>query len=109
MNTMFPFMKLDGEQTHITEPYVSSPPALLIIDERGMVWTLGFQIAAPSNHGYMSNYETKYEAPKGEFAFNVLKNGQNVGEFASRIERRKGKVRILTATGWKNWTGVCFV
>ena len=109
MTTVFPFMRLNGEQTHITESYVSSPPALLIVDERGDVWTLGFQLAAPRSTDLMERYQTRHEAPKGEFAFNVLKNGLNVGEFASRIERRKGKVRILTATGWKNYTGVCFV
>ena len=109
MTTLFPFMRLRGEQTHMTESYVSSPPALLIIDERGDVWTLGFTLATPRSTDLMERYQTRYEAPKGEFAFNVLKNGHNVGEFASRIERRKGKVRILTATGWKIWNGNQFL
>lgn len=82
-----------GEQTHITEAYVSSPPALVIVDERGDVWTLG------TEYGY---------GPRGEFAFNVLCNGQNTGEFASRIERRAGKIRIFGAQGWKVWTGQSF-
>jgi hypothetical protein len=109
MTTLFPFMRLQGEQTHITEEYVSSPPALMIIDERGAVWTLGFTRATPRESDLQQKFRTNYEAPRGEFAFNVLRNGQNVGEFASRIERRRGKVRILTATGWKVWTGTAFV
>src|SRR5689334_22102655 len=105
MSTTFPYMKLLSEQTHITESYVSSPPALVIIDERGDTWTLGFTLAAPNLSALKERYETRWEAPRGEFAFNVLRNGQNVGEFASRIERRHGKVRIFTTTGWKRWTG----
>ena len=62
------------------------PPALTITDEPGAIWTLGFRFGA---------------APRGEFAFNVLRNGQETGEIASRIERRKGQVRIFTAQGWK--------
>lgn len=89
-----PFMFRHGEQTHITENYVSSPPALTITDERGDLWCLGF---------------TPGEAPRGEFAYDVLRNGVQTGEVASRIERRGGRVRIFTATGWKRWTGASFV
>ncbi len=92
-----PFMVRHGAQTHITEAYVSSPPALTLTDERGDLWCLGFH-GAP--HG---------EVPGGEFAYNVLRNGVEVGEFASRIERRAGRIRIFTANGWKWWTGVSFV
>jgi hypothetical protein len=89
-----PFMIRHGEQTHITEEYVSSPPALTIIDERGDLWCLGFNAGT---------------APRGEFAYNVLKNGVETGEIASRIERRGGRIRIFTADGWKRWTGAGFV
>jgi hypothetical protein len=89
-----PFMVRQGPQTHITESYVSSPPALTITDERGDVWVLGF------NYG---------SSPRGEFAFNVLRNGTETGEIASRIERRGGRIRIFTANGWKRWTGVSFI
>lgn len=91
------FMVRHGEQTHITESYVSSPPALTLIDERGDLWCLGFT-AAP--HG---------KVPGGEFAYDVLRNGEPTGEFASRIERRGGRIRIFTADGYKRWTGVSFV
>lgn len=83
---ILPYMIRQGEQQHITEEYVSVPPALTITDETGAIWTLGFSFGA---------------APRGEFAFNVLRNGQETGETASRIERRRGRIRIFTATGWK--------
>ena len=83
-----------GEQTHITDSYVSSPPALVIVDETGVIWTLG---------------TTPGPAPSGEFAFDVMRNGQRVGEYASRIECRCGKVRIFTRSGWRNWSGRSFV
>ena len=79
-------MVLNGEQKHITENYVSVPPALTITDETGAIWTLGF------NFG---------KAPKGEYAFNVLRNGVSTGHFASRIERRKNEIWIFTINGWK--------
>jgi len=83
------------EQTHITEEYVSSPPALLIVDETGAVWTLGMQME-------------RFNTPRGEYSFPVLRNAQPTGEIASRIERRGGKIRIFTTTGWKQWTGRSF-
>lgn len=93
----WPFMVPQGEQRHITESYVSVPPALIITDERGDVWTFGFQLAP------------KKLSPDGEFAFNVLRNGIDTREMASRIERRSGKVRIFTFVGWKWWNGKTFV
>lgn len=89
------YMLPPKEQTHITENYVSSPPALLVVDETGAVWTLGMQM-----HSMRANF--------GEFCFAVLRNGQPTGEVASRIERRNGKIRIFTDTGWKRWLGHSF-
>jgi hypothetical protein len=96
VNRYFPFMRLQPgqEQTHITEAYVSIPPACTICDETGAIWTIGFRMHALG--------------PKGEYSFNVLRNGAETGEFASRIERRNGKVRIFTVDGWKNWNGRSF-
>lgn len=94
---VLPYMVPSGPQTHITESYVSTPPALLIVDERGAHWTLGETFARMS------------DAPGGEFAFNVLRNGMDTGEFASRIERRQGKIRIFTRQGWKVWSGRSFI
>lgn len=93
----FPFMKWEGEQKFITESYVSVPPALIIVDEQKAVWTIGFTTAP------------KDITPDGEYAFDVLRNGIFVGEFASRIERRKGRIRIFTRDGWKWWTGTSFI
>lgn len=95
-NAPLPFMVRQGEQRHITEAYVSVPPALTITDECGDVWTMGFQRAQLES------------SPRGEFAFNVLRNGIDAGEIASRIERRNGKVRVLTKQGWKIWNGRFF-
>ena len=94
---ILPFMILQGEQRHITEHYVSVPPALTITDETGAVWTLGFQTAP------------RGKSPDGEYAFNVLRDGLEVGEIASRIERRNSRVRIFTVDGWKRWTGYSFI
>ena len=98
MNTIIhPFMRLQGEQQFLTENYVSVPPALTILDEQGAVWTLGFN-AAPRG-----------KSPNGEFAFDVLRNGMDTGEIASRIERRGGRIKIFTRDRWKSWTGVTFI
>jgi hypothetical protein len=84
------YRRLDGEQHFVTENYVSSPPALIVLDECGSVWSLGFQ---------------RGPAPKGEYAFSVLKDGYPTGVFASRIERRGGRIRCFTGEGWKIWSG----
>ena len=94
---IYPFMRLQGEQQYLTENYVSVPPALTILDEQGAVWTLGFNTAP------------RGKSPNGEFAFDVLRNGVDTGEIASRIERRGGKIRIFTRDGWKKWTGLTFI
>ena len=89
------YMLRPKEQFHQTEEYVSSPPALIIYDERGDVWTLGLTL-----------YEN---GPRGEYAFDILRNGVNMGERGSRIERRGGAIRIFTPEGvWKRWTGKSF-
>jgi hypothetical protein len=78
------------EQVHLTENYVSSPPALTIFDETGAVWCLDSDMQP---------------GPMGEYAFSVLRNGQRTGAVASRIERRNGKIRVFTVDGWRRWTG----
>lgn len=88
---------LPQEQRHITETNVSSPPALIITDVDGARWCMGTEFARMD------------DSPRGEFAFNVLRNGVETGEYASRIERRRGKIQIFTRQGWKQWTGRGFV
>src|SRR3990167_5811904 len=95
---ILPYMRRPAEQTHITESYVSSPPAAVIIDDAGDVWTLGLTMRRQQS-------TTGGIAPNGEYAFNVLRNGINIGEFASRIEYRAGRLRIFTSDGWKHWNG----
>ena len=102
MNPYYQAITPQGEQQHVTESYVAVPPALMITDEQGDVWSLGLT-QAPQG-----------KSPDGEFAFPVLRVRRNgvidsLGEYASRIERRGGRVRIFTVEGWKRWTGITFV
>ena len=77
-----------------TELYVSIPPACLITDTTGALWTFGFEQLIW----------------KGEFAFSVMRNDISTGEYATRIEYRRDRylgrnvVRILGQTGWKTWS-----
>lgn len=79
-------MVRNEEQKYITENYVSIPPALIITDEAGSIWTLGFVTGPISG---------------GEFTFNVLRNGVDTGEYANRIERRKNEIWIYGPEEWK--------
>lgn len=83
-----------GEQAHITEAYVSIPPALVITDNEGALWTLGFD---------QGGWRT------GEYEFDVVRNAKKTGEHACRIEFRGGKVRIFGSAGWRTWNGRTFV
>lgn len=96
-NPVHDYMLPEKEQHYITESYVSSPPAARVTDERNDVFALGYA------------YQVQRDAPHGEYAFNVLRNGFDTGEFASRIERRNGKIRIFTRNGYKVWNGRSFV
>lgn len=87
-------MKLRGEQFFETENYVSTPPALLVLEGDGTVWTLGFN---------------RQFGPRGEYSFDVLRNGTWTSEWASRIERRMGRIRIFTVEGFKLWNGHSFI
>jgi|SRR6185312_14139140 len=90
----------------ITENYVSSPPAAWVVDSAGAVFELGTQrYVDPNATAFRQRYDTD---PRGQFAFNVICNGVDTGEFASTIERRKGRIRIYTREGWKVWNGRSF-
>jgi len=88
-----PWMVVQGEQGHVTENYISVPPALHLTDSAGQRWTFGFITAE------------KEQSPQGEFAFEVLRDGIGMGEIASRLELRNGVVRVFTRHGWKRWLG----
>lgn len=85
----FPFMRSPGEHMPITEGYVCIPPALVIRDGKGNLWTLGFD---------MGGWRT------GEFEYDVVRNANKTGEKACRIEFRGGKVRIFGVAGWRTWS-----
>ncbi|HJT77677.1 MAG TPA: hypothetical protein VJ739_10795 [Gemmataceae bacterium] len=88
------FMVWPGPQEYETDNGVTVPPALRIVDERGALWTLGFETAP------------RELSPEGEFAFDVLRDGVPVpGAVASRVEYRCGQVRIFTRSGWRRWLG----
>lgn len=91
---ILPYMVRQAPQEHVTESYVSSPPALVIVDAMGNIWTLGLQMMP---------------GPMGEFSFDVLRNGQPTGGVASRIEYQHSRVRIFGTYGYKRWTGHSFV
>lgn len=96
MQSALQYMVRQGPQNHITENYVSSPPALTITDDVGDLWCLGFNAPPERIQG-------------GEYSFSVLRNGMPTGEFANRIERRAGRISIFTADGWKRWRNGSFV
>lgn len=87
----------DGAQVHISETYVASPPAAHIDDLYGAVWCLGYSCGI------------KGRSPKGQFCYNVLRNGRETGEMASVIEIKLGVVYIYTELGMKRWTGHSFI
>lgn len=93
---VFDFMK-KAATGNASEDYTVSPPALAVVDERGNVFTLGFQ----------------YIVSGGEFAFPVLVNGVATSFWANRIERRNKRVKIFgpEADGARvhTWNGQAFV
>jgi hypothetical protein len=104
-STLVDSIRENGQQFQ-TENYVSSPPAAWIVDSAANVWELGTKRYADVNAlEFHQRYGTD---PRGQFAFNVLVNGAETGEFASSIERRNDRIRIFTANGWKTWTGRSF-
>ena len=90
----FPFMRPQGPHVPVSEAYVAIPPALVIRDNEGALWTLGFD-----QGGWRS----------GEFEYDVVRNGRKTGEHACRIEFRGGKVRIFGNEGWRTWNGRTFI
>jgi hypothetical protein len=83
-------LPVDPEKIPRTEPDVVSPPALWIKDANGDVFTLGFD----DSNGFRT----------GECEFDVVVNARKTGEFACRIERRNGRIKIFGAAGWRVWS-----
>jgi hypothetical protein len=68
-----------------TEPYTVVPPALVVTDSDGATWTFGTEFSV---HGEI----------------NVLRNDVDVGEFAERIEYRRGVVRLYGKCGMRTFS-----
>lgn len=92
----FNFMAPAGPTMPVTEPYVSIPPALVIRDNEGATWTLGFDY-------------NECEWRGGKYEYDIVRNGRMTGDFGRVIEFRRGRVRIWGAEGWRTWNGRCFV
>jgi hypothetical protein len=82
------------ERENPSENYVAVPPAHLITDFDGAMWTFG----------------PEYELKNGLFEFNVLRNDIDTGEVAHKIER-SGRVVTIYGYGYgrKRWTGRTFI
>jgi hypothetical protein len=76
---------------------VTSPPAASIIDRENNCWILGLNLAP------------RAKCPNGQYAYGVLRNGRYMGEDASVIEMRGGRIRIYTYEGYKRFNGHTFV
>ena len=76
-----------------SEAYVEIPPALLITDECGDSWSVGFEYFM---HGDRIHY-------------NVIHNDQDTGEYAEKIVYQNGRVRIFGWYGWKTYNGKTFI
>lgn len=71
-------------RANVTEAYVSIPPALIIMDSDGAVWTAGRQVSPDE--------------------FIVLRNDLHVGETAQFVEYNNGLVRLFGRTGWRSFS-----
>jgi hypothetical protein len=76
-----------------SERDVEIPPAYLITDDVGAMWSFG----------------TNYAIHNGEFEFNVIRNDVDTGETAKRIVYRGGVVTIYGSAGRRRWTGRSFI
>jgi hypothetical protein len=75
-----------------SENYVRIPPALMITDDRGDVWSIG----------------NEYVQNGWRLFWNVLRNDKDTGEMAEYVEFNKGRVRIFSPSGPKIWNGRSF-
>ena len=92
----FDFMGRAGPHMPVTDAYVSCPPALVIRDEEGAHWTLGFDYN-----------ETEWRS--GKWEYDVVRNGRKTGAFARVIEFRRNKIIIYGSEGRRVWNGRQFV
>lgn len=93
-----PFRGLVGGTVHTRENPsdfdVEIPPARLITDSMGGMWSLGTEFISGKN---------------GWLEFNVLRNDVDTNETAMKIVYKKGRVAIFGRYGWKYWNDKTFV
>lgn len=81
------------ERVERSERDVCIPPAFMITDEGGYMWSFG----------------TEYAWHNGLMEFAVLRNDVDTGETASKIEYRGGVVTIWGHNGRRRWNGRTFI
>lgn len=82
------------ERENCSERDVEIPPAFLITDEAGGMWTFGNEYVEPVG---------------GVFEFSVKRNDIDTGETAYKIAYRRGIVTIYSRNGRKRWSGRSFI
>jgi hypothetical protein len=83
------------ERENRSERDVEIPPAFLITDADGGMWTFG---------------GGDYTIHDGQYEFHVLRNDIDTGEIAKKIVYRQGVVTIYGyGYGRKRWTGRTFI
>ena len=96
---------LQRQPQWITESYVESPPAAVIVDRFGDMWQFGLR----ERSGYDLR-RTRIE--RAGWEFEVMRNGKWTGEWAAKIACRAGEISIFGDYGKsrrKRWTGRDFV
>lgn len=82
------------ERVNPSEAYVEIPPARLITDATGAMWSFG----------------TSYKFDRdGHYQFNVVRNDRDLDEYAQKIVYQRGKVRIFGNGQWRVWNGRAFI
>lgn len=76
-----------------SQPDVEIPPAFMITDSAGGMWSLG----------------TSYVIRNGVYEFNVIRNDVDLDEYASKIVYRRRVVWIFGQEGWRQWNGRAFI
>lgn len=77
------------ERVNVSENGTEVPPAYLITDSEGGMWSLGNEYAYKKD-GYLE--------------FNVIRNNVDMDVVAEKIVYKDGRVWIFGSDGWKHWS-----